>query len=146
MWYTFNWCLADPVPTAAPALSGPTPAPAAQPTAAPVSSEAVVTLYELDGEGSLTVNVSNLVKNNDNGRNGTLAWDACSGATFDNKAPLWDAKGSNIGNFRVENNWKIRTSTQCGLTYPEDGGWVRTGSKLHIVPSPPLQVPPSCPC
>ena len=41
LWYTFNWCLADPVPTAAPAQAGPSPAPASKPTAAPVSSEAV---------------------------------------------------------------------------------------------------------
>ena len=94
-----------------------------KPTAAPVSSEAVVVLYEAGGDGSLIVNVSNLKPNNNNGRDGALAWDACGGDTFDNGNPVWTAAGSNIETFQVLNGWTIKGSIQCGLTYPEDGGW-----------------------
>ena len=116
-YYTFNWCNRDPIdPTVTPA---PTPAPT--PTGGAVSPEAVVTLFEADGAGVRVVNTSELVPNFNNDRGGALGFDVCAGAAFDSGAPLWTAEaGSAVGRIEVRGAWRVRLSTDCGLTYDDD--------------------------
>ena len=127
-WYTFNWCLADPVPTSAPALAPAPGTPSASPTvdSAPTPSpELVVTLYENGGQGVLKLNVTDFTSNEYNDRGGALAWDVCgatsAATTFDNGHELWNASGSNVKELRVNGNWRVSVATECGLTYDNCG-------------------------
>lgn len=106
-----------------PAPTPPTPpAPPTPPSPPAPPGTNTVTLFELEGSGKLTIPAAEFTPNSRSSRGGALAWDACAGGVFDNGNPVWTgARGTNIGGFKVNGDWKLRASTSCGKSFDYPG-------------------------
>lgn len=99
---------------------GPTPPPTPPAPAPPAANS--LTIFESGGNGKLTILASEFTANSKSSRGGALAWDACSGAKFDNGHPIWsDGQGTHIGQFKVNGDWKLRVSDKCGVSFDYPG-------------------------
>merc|ERR1712000_745849 len=109
-----------PSPTPSPSPR-PSPTPRPTPTPSPSPSPDSIWLFEKNGTGKLVVLISDFKANDQSGRGGALAWDACAGGTFDNGHPIVpQGTGSVIGSFGVVGNVALKTSSECGLTISYD--------------------------
>lgn len=98
--------------------SGPAPPPAPPAPSPPTPTGSFVTLYDKRSSSTLHLIPDDFEANTRSGRQGILAWDACTGATFENGSPVWSSdEGSNIAGFEINGDFVLRGATMCGKTW-----------------------------
>ena len=77
-------------------------------------------LYEREGDGKLFVPAANFTANNNSGRGGALAWDACRNSKdlrFDNGNLVWQSGSARVGGVSAGAGTKVKVSYACASTF-----------------------------